>query len=319
MSLRPSGAEWMPERTGYIASGALHVLIVLLFLVGLPNFFKRDLPQDMPLVVQLVKLAPETRATQIAKTPPKPDAKPEVVDDTPPPPKPVPPKPEPPKPEPPKPPPTPAPAPPEPTPPPPEPKPTPPPPTPPPPVPPPPPAPPPQEAKVEPKLQPPAPQPPPPKPAPPKPKPDDANFDSLLKNLAKNDPKRNEPPDPKAKPSPPPPRSSSQPVAPLGAALTTSEKDMVLAQLAQCWNIPAGARDAQNLTPEFRVSMNADATVRSVDLINKERLGEPLFQAAADSARRALFNPKCTPLKLPLDKYNDWQTFTITFNPKDFG
>jgi len=65
--------------------------------------------------------------------------------------------------------------------------------------------------------------------------------------------------------------------------------------------------------------MNADATVRSVDLINKERLGEPLFQAAADSARRALFNPKCTPLKLPLDKYNDWQTFTITFNPKDFG
>ena len=301
MSLRLSGAELMPERTGYIFSGALHVLIVLLFLIGLPNLFKRDLPEQMPLVVQLVKLAPETRATQVTKTPPKPEAKPEVVDETPPPPKPVPPKPEPPKPEPPKPPPAPVPTPPapEPTPPPPEPKPTPPP-------------PPPAALPV------PQPPPPPPKPAPPKPKPDDANFDTILKNLAKNEPKRTEPPDPKAKPAPPPPRNSSQPIAPLGATLTASEFDLIRSQIAQCWNIPAGARDAKDLVPEFRVTMNPDATVRAVELINKERLGEPTFQAAADSARRALLNPRCSPLKLPLDKFNVWQTFTITFDPKDF-
>jgi hypothetical protein len=304
----------------------LHLTLVLLFLFGLPHLFKREIPEETPLVVQLVKLGPETRATEVAKAPPKPDAKPRVVEETPPPPKPEPPKPEPPKLEPPKPPPTP----PVPTPPPPEPKPTPPPPAPPPPAPPPPPPPPPPEPKplpepppppkpVEPPPPPlPAPQPPPPKPTPPKPKPTDANFDALLKNLAKNDPSKNEP-DPKPRPSQPPQRSSSQPIAPLGPQLTASEIDLVRSQIEQCWNVPAGARDAQNLTPTFLVHMNSDGTVRAAELQNPERSGEPYFQAAADSARRALLNPRCSPLKLPPDKYSQWQTFTITFDPKDIA
>ena len=83
--------------------------------------------------------------------------------------------------------------------------------------------------------------------------------------------------------------------------------------------MPAGARDAQNLTPEFRVTMNPDGTVRAAQLLNPERNSDPFFQAAADSAMRALRNPRCQPLKLPLDKYDQWQTFTITFNPKDIS
>ena len=69
--------------------------------------------------------------------------------------------------------------------------------------------------------------------------------------------------------------------------------------------------------PEFRVSMNSDGTVRSATLLNTDQLSDPFFQAAADSARRALLNPRCQPLKLPADKYDQWQTFTITFDPKD--
>jgi hypothetical protein len=30
-----------------------------------------------------------------------------------------------------------------------------------------------------------------------------------------------------------------------------------------------------------------------------------------------LFNPHCSPLKLPPQKYDTWQTFTISFDPKD--
>jgi hypothetical protein len=159
-------------------------------------------------------------------------------------------------------------------------------------------------------------KPPPPKPQPPKPKPDDSSFDSLLKNLAKNDPTRSEQPQPQ-KQAPPLRQPSSQPIAPLGPKLTASELDLVTQQIEQCWNVPAGARDAENLTPEFRVYMNQDGTVRSAELLNRQRIGEPYFQAAADSAMRALRNPGCQPLKLPSDKYNQWQTFTITFDPKD--
>ena len=51
--------------------------------------------------------------------------------------------------------------------------------------------------------------------------------------------------------------------------------------------------------------------------VNTDRYGNSFFRAAADSARRALLNPRCSPLKLPLDKYAQWQIFTITFDPKD--
>ncbi len=84
----------MPERSGYIASGILHLGLVLLFMLGLPNFFRHRLPEETPLVVQLVKIGPETRATQLTKTPPTREAKPEVAEAVPPP-KPVPPAPDP--------------------------------------------------------------------------------------------------------------------------------------------------------------------------------------------------------------------------------
>jgi hypothetical protein len=303
----------MLDRNGYIASGILHVGVVLLILLGLPNVFRHPLPEETPLVVQLVKLGPQTRATKLTKTPPVPEAKPEVAEDVPAP-KPLPPAPEPPKiepnPEPPQ-----LMTPPDPqlaT-----------------PEPPPPPAPQPKPLPTAPLPPVPAPKPeappqakpvavpvPQPKPQPPKPKVNQQAFNTLLKNLAKNNPAPNTTTN-QPKTANPARRASSQPIAPLGSELTASELDLVKQQIYQCWNVPLGARDATDLTPEFRVSMNRDATVQSVVLLNTERYGDPTFRAAADSARRALFNPQCTPLKLPLDKYNEWQTFTITFDPKD--
>ena len=99
----------------------------------------------------------------------------------------------------------------------------------------------------------------------------------------------------------------------------TSELDLVKQQIYECWNVPAGARDAKDLRPEFRVSMNPDGTVREARQLNPERNSDPFFQAAAESALRALRNPRCSPLKLPPQKYDQWQTFTITFDPKDIS
>jgi len=133
-----------------------------------------------------------------------------------------------------------------------------------------------------------------------------------LKNLASKQPQQTP-----QQQTPGPPQKSSQPIAPLAAQLTTSELDVVLEQLRQCWNIPAGARNAENLTPEFRVQMRRDGTVASAQLLNGDRMSEPYFRAAAEAAYRTFFNPTCTPLKLPPDKFDQWKTFTITFDPKD--
>jgi len=182
----------------------------------------------------------------------------------------------------------------------------------------PPPPPPPQPKPAD--VKPPEPKPAPPtqaKPQPPQPLPkqkkQDLAFDQLLKNLAAK-PMKPDQTGPKQKPQP-----SSQPIAPLGEQLSVSELDLVRQQIEQCWNVPAGARDAQNLRPEYRVYMNPDGTVRSATLMNPDRLNDPFFQAAAESAMRALRNPSCQPLKLPPQKYDLWQTFTITFDPKDLS
>lgn len=103
------------------------------------------------------------------------------------------------------------------------------------------------------------------------------------------------------------------------APLNISELDSVKQQIEQCWNVPASVRNTPQPQPEFRVSMNADGTVRTAELLNPEKLSNPLFQAAADSARRAILNPLCQPLKLPPDKYSQWQTFTIMLDPSDLS
>jgi hypothetical protein len=329
-------------RRGVVFSSFLHVAVVMLAYFHLWDLIFPPRPlEDTPIAVQLINLAPETRATKLNQTPPKPTAKPEdesvEAPNQPPKPQPLKPLPPPPSPAPsaapqpqvaqvqppdaPKPPPKPEQQ--QPPPPPPQPTPAPPPPETPKPPPPPTPAPPtPEPPKPPPLPEPPKPAPPPPPPKPPAPpdpkkKLEDQNFDALLKNLSK----RAEAPKPDTTPKPAAPqqvaKASSQPIAPLGAQLTTSELDLVKQQIEQCWAIPAGARDAANLRPEFRVHMNADATVQSADLLNPDRLSDPFFQAAADSARRALLNPRCQPLKLPLEKYDTWRTFTITFDPKD--
>ena len=52
-------------------------------------------------------------------------------------------------------------------------------------------------------------------------------------------------------------------------------------------------------------------------VVDQGRLGDPLYRAAAESARRTFFNPQCTPLRLPADKYEIWKDLQVAFSPKD--
>ncbi len=103
--------------------------------------------------------------------------------------------------------------------------------------------------------------------------------------------------------------------------LTISEIDMVRQQIAGCWNLPAGAKDAENLVIEIWVAMNPDGTVRQARIKQQQRmLTDSFFRAAAESALRAVLNKRCQPFKLPRKKYDRWKIMTLVFNPKEmFG
>lgn len=292
-------------RKWFAASALLHVIIVILLWLGLPQFSKPLPPPPVIIPVEIAQLAPITAAKiqdvkeqpkEPQKEPPKPQPpKPEV--------KPEPPKPEPPKPEP---------KPPAPQPKPPEPK---------------------AEAIPAPTSK---PKPPEVKPKPepkPEPKKPDA-LASILKNVAKlkNEPKpevKKTEPKPAVKPTetvpaPTPPQkepkpATSAPSAPLTAdRLTVSEEDALRQQIRGCWNVPVGAKDIENITVEITIQVNPDRTLKDAIVVDQARLSrDSFFRAVAESALRALRNPRCSPLALPPEKYQEWQETTFTFSPKD--
>jgi hypothetical protein len=319
--------EMMPG--GIALSATLHIGLFAVILLGLPSLFRHPPPEETPIAVELVTIAPETRATHPNPFRPKPEAKPEPPVAAPAP------KPEP-KPEPS------------------------------PPVPEPPaaasaPPPPPEPAKTEVKA-PPLPPPPPPKPAeaqappsalprPPEPKPkpqeaqhaprpettkadpkafdkllrnledkhpEPAAFDALLKNLTKEQVAQADeaPPAPHRIAATAPP--SSQPRAPLGSQLTASDIDLVREQLRPCFNPPFGAKEKPDLVADIKVVMNRDGTVQQAQIVDQgQYAGDPIYRAVADSGVRALKNPQCSPLHLPPDRYDLWQTFVFGFSTRD--
>ena len=104
---------------------------------------------------------------------------------------------------------------------------------------------------------------------------------------------------------------------PSSSQLTASEMDLLREQLYHCWNVPAGVRDAKDLVVEIRVQVAADGTARQATIVDQGRMGDPLYRAAAESARRTFFHPQCTPLRVPQGKYEVWKDLVVDFSPKD--
>ena len=178
------------------------------------------------------------------------------------------------------------------------------------------PVPPPEPKKEEPKKEPKKPKPKKPKKPKEEPKeekPDENAFDNLLKDLTPVE-KKPDPNDQKQDIEDPEEGQLSQ----LADQLSISELDAFRHQIEPCWNIPSGAKYAENLAVEVRVTMARDRTVKSTRVVDQGRYSrDSAFRAAADAAVRALRNPRCSPLKLPPEKYEQWKTIVINFDPSN--
>ena len=107
--------------------------------------------------------------------------------------------------------------------------------------------------------------------------------------------------------------------------ISISERDALISairdQVTKCWSLPAGAMGAENMIIEINVAVNPDGRVREASIANSGRMfSDPFFRAMAESALRAVKNPRCNPFKLPGDRYEVWKDLTLVFNPKEmFG
>ena len=98
--------------------------------------------------------------------------------------------------------------------------------------------------------------------------------------------------------------------------LTLSEIEAVRRQIQPCWNFPVGTRDAGSLRVLIRIWLNRDGSVRDAKVLDPERIdSDSKLRAAAEAGLRAVNNPRCSRLRLPPEKYDQWKVLTIDFDP----
>ena len=92
---------------------------------------------------------------------------------------------------------------------------------------------------------------------------------------------------------------------------------MVKQQVTACWNPPVGVTEARNLVVVVSFALNRDGTLSGEPVV-KNRVSNPMFQVAAESAVRAVRS--CQPLRVPAAKYDFWQEVEVNFDPREmFG
>ncbi len=86
-----------------------------------------------------------------------------------------------------------------------------------------------------------------------------------------------------------------------------------------CWNPPIGIKDAHKIQVGIRIALNTDGTlIGRPRIVDQQRLAaDPVFRAYAESAVRALQNPRCSPLRLPLDSYSAWRSISFNFDTRE--
>ena len=85
-------------------------------------------------------------------------------------------------------------------------------------------------------------------------------------------------------------------------------------QLMRCW-MPPKRLAGTNLNATLWFKLNRDGSLAGAPTVLKPAKG-PEFEALAESAVRAV--RQCTPLKLPADRYEDWQEIEVGFDPRLF-
>ncbi len=97
------------------------------------------------------------------------------------------------------------------------------------------------------------------------------------------------------------------------ARIAADIADALRARIEECWNVPAGVRDAERLRVRIRFQLGPGGEIVGGPVV-LNRMDHPAFPAAAQSAVRAII--ACAPYAfLPPDRYDLWQDVILTFDP----
>ena len=264
---------------GAVYSGGIHLVLIMLAILGLPEFFKKDPPPEpIAIVVELLPITDITNVKPDTVAQRKKTAKPKKVKIKPKE-KPAPTKQDKPKPEP-------------------KPKPK-------------------SPVKVPLKEKP-KPEPKPKKKKPEIKKEDEAVLKDKLEKVKKAEEKPKPKDKPKDQTTQKAKAKSSKPFS-SSIPMSRSETDALVTHFESCWGILAGAKNDRDLKVEVKIKVRKDGWVTHVTIVDKARYrSDSYFRAAADQATRAINKCKKVPSKyLPAEKYETWKDIKLRFDPSD--
>ena len=103
------------------------------------------------------------------------------------------------------------------------------------------------------------------------------------------------------------------PTQPVGLVIEEAERDKLTRHMAKCWLIPTG-KDSR---VPIKVSTTPDGIVQNAEIMDEGRMeSDADYCTVALSARRAVLDPRCSPLPIPKDKYEVFKEFIFVFDSK---
>jgi colicin import membrane protein len=99
------------------------------------------------------------------------------------------------------------------------------------------------------------------------------------------------------------------------AKVSQNELEALKARLIKLWNIPAGARNPDELKVEIRISLGRDGRLSAPPRVLTSG-NSPAFQASREAAVRALFQGQPFDMLSPAT-YEEWKELDILFDPRD--
>ena len=88
-------------------------------------------------------------------------------------------------------------------------------------------------------------------------------------------------------------------------------------QISDCWSIPLGVPDRENLIVEIVLTMNKKGSIQYSKILDTERMfkpGEGYYKVLAESVLRAV--RVCEPFDLPLSEYENWKKIILKFDAR---
>jgi len=108
------------------------------------------------------------------------------------------------------------------------------------------------------------------------------------------------------------------PSVPSGPPLSSGEVDGLIADVSACWNVGALSSEAQRTIVTISVTLGQDGRpdAGSIRMIDSSGGSDASVSQAFEAGRRAILRCGANGFNLPLEKYDQWQTIEMVFNPE---